>query len=177
MDDVTNDTTTVAKKGLTRRQVAIGAAWTVPVIAVATATPAHAASVQQNPTATVGGTMTASSAGSARTVNYTNGFITYDNAGQTGVSSGNLYLDFTWTTAALVPTYDLAAFQAQGWVLDSPYVSGGTSFSFSHAPIANGATVTVPNVTWSGTVSGRAPGVTARLSSDNDDVFGSVVGV
>jgi hypothetical protein len=162
-------------RGLTRRQIAIGAAWAAPVLALAVASPAAAAS-GGNPSANVGGTMTASSDGPNRTVSYQNGFISYDSQGQP-VTSGNLTLSFDWTTAALVPSYVLEDFQAQGWVVQNAYTSGGTTFSFTHSPVADGDTVTIPGVTWTGVVEDVAPNVTATLISDNPDVFGSTVGV
>src|ERR1700712_790873 len=47
--DIDIESTETPKKGLTRRQVAVGAAWAVPVVALAVGAPAQAASVPYVP--------------------------------------------------------------------------------------------------------------------------------
>ncbi|MGD8168352.1 hypothetical protein ACEXOS_014105 [Herbiconiux sp. P16] len=175
--DVQNSGETVEEtRGLTRRQVALGAAWSVPVIALAAATPAAAASDPITvPTAVVGGTIGSTTAGTTRTVTYSGGYATYNNAGDAGISSGNYELSFSWNKPTLVPSFDLAAFTAQGWVVENAYTPGGVFFSFTHAPVSNGVVVTVPTVVWSG--ESTKPLLTVVLSSDSDDVTGSTVGI
>jgi hypothetical protein len=164
-------------RGLTRRQVAVGAAWAVPVIALAAATPLAAASGDPVtvPTAVVGGAIGSTTAGNVRTVTYSGGYATYDNAGDAGVTSGTYELSFSWNKPALVPSFDLAEFSAQGWVVESAYAPGGNFFSFTHAPVSNGVVVTIPTVTWAGT--STKPLLTVVLSSDSEDVTGSQVGI
>jgi hypothetical protein len=162
-------------RGLTRRQVTAAAAWAAPVIALAVATPLAAASDPITvPKATVTGTIGSTTQGTTRTVTYSGGTVSYNNAGDASITSGNLELTFAWNRPTLVPNFDAAAFAAQGWVVLLAYAPGASVFSFAHAPIANGEATTVPSVLWSGT--STKPTLTVVLSSDSDDVTGSQVG-
>ncbi|MEA9986511.1 MULTISPECIES: hypothetical protein [Subtercola] len=157
------------KRGLSRRQVALGAAWSVPVIALAVASPAQAASVTL-PTAAVGGSIGVVQGATVRTATYSGGYMNYNAAGTT-TTSGNLTLTFAWRTTGswTMSPPDTAGFTAQGWIQSSS--SAGT-LVFTHAPIADGTTVTIPTVKWTGT---NKPQISVSLESDNDNVSGTSV--
>jgi hypothetical protein len=168
-----SDTTfTGDHRGLTRRQVTTAAAWAAPVIALAVATPLAAASDPvESPTAYVSGAINATGTSStARTATYSGGSLNFDSAGISGVDSGNLTLVVSstragWTTSTDIP----AVYQAAGWTLVSASPDG-TVFGFSHAPISNGQSVSMPGVTWSAPVGSAKPIIAISISSDSDDV-------
>ena len=162
--------------GMNRRTLVKAAAWAAPVIAVAAATPLAAASTTfDSPTAYVTGTLTATGTSSvARTAVYSGGALTFNSAGVPGVNSGNILLTFSNSKAASWTIANLAAVQASyiaaGWTAVGTPTQG--FFSFSHAPISNGATVTMPAVTWAAPVGSSKPGIVIGVSSDSDDVSG-----
>ncbi|UFS57878.1 hypothetical protein [Subtercola endophyticus] len=170
--DIDIETTEAPKKGLTRRQVATGAAWAVPVVALAVSTPLAAASVViDSPTAYLTGTISATgTSASPRTATYVNGSMTYNSAGVAGQNSGNLTLTVynnkptIWST-----TISTAAYISAGWAL----VSANTVtqvYIFSHTAVTNGVVVTMPTVTWNAPVGSTKPVLGITLDSDSDDV-------
>ncbi|QWT24870.1 hypothetical protein KPL76_05795 [Subtercola sp. PAMC28395] len=154
------------KSGLTRRQVATGAAWAVPVIALAVGTPLASASVT-SPTATVTGTITGSVGNGVRTVKYSNGGVSYDSAGDpTLPDSGILTIKLAWDNSAYVITYDSVP---SGWVL----VSASSTVSvvqYEHAPISNGASITFPTVTWKALSTSGHVNFSVQVESDNQNI-------
>ncbi|GGF12731.1 hypothetical protein [Subtercola lobariae] len=170
IDIETTEPTT--KKGLTRRQVAVGAAWAAPVVALAVATPFAAASVVfDSPTAYVTGTLTATgTSATARSATYSGGSMTYNSAGVSGQDSGNLTLTVyntkptIWTT-----TISTAAYVSAGWTLVSANITTQT-YVFAHTAVTNGAVVTMPSVVWNAPKGSTKPVLGIDLESDNDDV-------
>jgi hypothetical protein len=145
---------------LTRRQVAVGAAWAAPVVALAVATPLAAASgTPTTPVAAPGSYMALSTSvvaesGSPRVINVNRDgedfarltAIGTPTPAQGTYNSGPLTLTITWGASAVVPTpgdYSMPApTSLNGWVLDSATtfpVTGSTgSVRYVHAPILNG---------------------------------------
>ncbi|NQX14075.1 hypothetical protein HQQ80_20810 [Microbacteriaceae bacterium VKM Ac-2855] len=159
-----------------RRTVASGVAWAVPTVAVAIAAPAAAAStapVFDSPTAYVTGTLTATgTAATPRSALYSGGALSYNSAGTPGQNSGNISLTFynnkpaTWATVL-----DVAAYTAAGWIVVSadPVAQ---RFVFFHPAISNGASVTMPVVSWTAPVGSSKPVLGILVESDSDDVSG-----
>lgn len=172
MTDMKQPLEGLAQASMNRRSVMKAAAWAAPVVAVAAAAPAFAASpVIDSPTAYVTGTLTATgTTTSARTATYSGGQVTFNSAGQP-IDSGTLTLSFTntkVTTWSMSTTDIIALYVAAGWVLVSNNLEA--SIVFSHAPISDGGVVSMPSVAWSAPGSAGKPNVAVRLSSDADDV-------
>lgn len=165
-------TESAPKKGLTRRQVAVGAAWAAPVVALAVATPFAAAStVFDSPTAYVTGTLAATGTSStARSATYSGGSMTYNSAGVSGQDSGNLTLTVYNTKSTIwTTTINTAAYVTAGWTLVSANTTTQT-YVFSHTAVTNGTVVNMPTVVWNAPVGSTKPVLGIELQSDNDDV-------
>ncbi|WP_291055801.1 hypothetical protein [Herbiconiux sp.] len=173
MSEIANINDAESARGLTRRQVTLGAAWSVPVVAIAVATPLAAASVVfDSPTAFVTGTLTATGTNqTARSATYSGGALTYNSAGVPGLNSGNITLSFlnnrtpSWTLSGDIVT----AYQNAGWTLVS---SSAAATVFIHSAINNGQSVTMPSVVWNAPIGSSKPLLTIQVSSDSDDVSG-----
>lgn len=135
MDELRDD---VERSGLSRRTVVAGAAWAVPVIAVAGAAPMAAASPgQANITAGTGGSITAD--GVAGTANGTL-------AGQVNITN---VVNGPWETGPLSMVYSLNAVWATGDITKP----GGGGFT-------QGENITVDGVVWTvASISQDASGV------------------
>ncbi|MCU1481336.1 MAG: hypothetical protein JWQ19_2122 [Subtercola sp.] len=168
--DIDIETTETPKKGLTRRQVATGAAWAVPVVALAVAAPAAAAStVLSSPTAYVTGTLSAGGTGTHRVADYTGGNTTYNSLGFPGLNSGNLTLTISWTNPTKYTiTYDAAGYLSAGWQLLTNTPASGL-IVYTHTPVNNGGTILMPAIHWTSSVK---PNISIDISSDSDDVSG-----
>lgn len=174
---MTTDVKTVdASRGVDRRTIIKAAAWSAPVVAVAATMPLAAASVVfDSPTAYVTGTLTATGTNATvRTAVYSGGAMTYNSAGAPGLNSGAITLTFTNNRSAQFTIANLQsvvnAYVAAGWTVVGTPTQG--VFIFEHAPISNGATVTMPSITWSAPVGSNKPLLTIGVSSDSDDVSG-----
>lgn len=173
MSEIANINDAESARGLTRRQVTLGAAWAVPVVAIAVATPLAAASVVfDSPTAYVTGTLTATGTGSGpRSAVYSGGALTYNSAGVPALNSGGLTITFyntktaSWTLAGDIVT----AYQNAGWMLVQ---STPASTVFIHTAISNGQSVSMPAVTWNAPTGSTKPVLGIQVSSDADDVSG-----
>lgn len=159
--------------GFTRRGVLKTAAWAAPVVAVAVAAPLASASVVfDSPTAFVTGTLTATgSAATTRSASYSGGALSYSSAGTPGVNSGNITLSLSNAKPAFVVDFDAvaAAYVAAGWVLVS---KSNALIVFTHVPISDGGTISMPAVTWTAPVGTSKPAVAIDVESDSDDVSG-----
>ncbi|GAA2249649.1 hypothetical protein N1031_19705 [Herbiconiux moechotypicola] len=146
---VTDSPVTAEKHTLTRRQVAVGAAWAAPVIALAVATPLAAASTGpvSEPAAAISGALNASFAGGVRTVNYSAGAVTYDPDGS-GLTTGNITvaLSLFGDSPNFPLTVDNASWTSLGWTRLSD--RNGTA-RFQHAAISSG-TIPTGTASWSG---------------------------
>ena len=166
-DFPSSEATEAAPRGLTRRQVAVGAAWAAPVIALAAAAPLAAASnVPVNePSTFVSGSITASSSPSARVATYGGGAVTYYNLGSTA-TTGPLTVEISSSTANFAISYDLAAFQSAGWTLVS---SSPQLVIFTGPALSGGSSRTIPTVTFTG-AAGATGTVTVDAYADNPDI-------
>ncbi|NQX35555.1 hypothetical protein [Herbiconiux sp. VKM Ac-2851] len=160
-------------RGLTRRQVTTAAAWAAPVIALAVATPLAAASeVFDSPTAFVSGALAATgTSATQRTATYEGGALNYNSAGVPGLNSGDITISvYNNKTASWTLTTDVVtAYQAAGWVL---VTASPESTVFIHSAISNGATISMPAISWSAPAGSSKPVLGIMVSSDNDDVSG-----
>lgn len=162
-----------ATAGVTRRGVLKTAAWAAPVVAVAVAAPlASASTTFDSPTAFVTGTLTATgSSATSRSAVYSGGALTYTSAGTPGVNSGTITLALENTKPTWTVDFEAvaAAYVAQGWVLVS---KSNALIVFTHIPISDGGTISMPSVTWTAPIGSTKPAVSIDVSSDSDDVTG-----
>lgn len=155
--DIDIETTEAPRKGLTRRQVAVGAAWAVPVVAVAVGAPAQASSIplppHDSPTAFFVGTITAQSSGpdlDHHAFGFKDGSVAYDAAGSTvHATSGLLTLTFAWDTNFAF-TISTTAYADAGWVLSGTNDPSTGKLIFTHAALADQALAPMPTVGWAG---------------------------
>ena len=138
-------------EGFSRRQVATAAAWSLPVVALAVAAPAAAATDPvTGPTATVIGTLGGTILGAQRTVSFTAGTVTFDPR-TSGLSTGNITVLLSLFggepgTNTFPLIVDNSAWAAQGWTRLSDF---GGQARFRHASISSG-TILTGGASWAG---------------------------
>ncbi len=179
MTEIHNETATASS--ISRRSLVKAAAWSAPAVAVAVSVPLAAATTSPpvTPTASVTGSIGATGTNATvRTATYSGGALSYDSAGQPGVDSGNITITIYntkstqgWAIADLAAF--VAAYQAAGWTLVGSATQAATSFT--HAPVSNGSTITMPAVTWTAPVGSGKPVLGISVTSDSDDVSGAGV--
>ncbi|MDR6866525.1 hypothetical protein J2Y69_001118 [Microbacterium resistens] len=162
--------------GISRRTIVTGAAWSVPLIAVAVSVPRAAASDVTSPTALVTGAIQAGVTSSTRYAQYGGGQVTFASAGVAGIDSGRLSVSISNLTSTKFQLITLesvvAEYEAAGWTL---VVATEALIEFTHAPIVDGGTVLTPAIRWEGALDSGKPRVGIAVSSDSDDVIGTII--
>ena len=166
MRSKTPENTSVAPaQGLSRRQLATAAAWSLPVIALAVAAPA--ASASNLPVDQIA--MSASFGVTPTAVTYGIGQIYNQNPSSSSVSTGDVTLTFTIPGSYVFSVADQNAIVALGWTLvDAP--SGGTThgvFTFLHSAVTGSTKITFPQVSFVGTAK-------AKIEVEIDSLIGYI---
>jgi hypothetical protein len=135
-------------RGLTRRQIAVGAAWAAPVIALAVATPAHAASVPpvaQPQLYIADASDVAIVPDTSVTFNTNNTVFTLLNATPTA-NTGTVIFTLTWTSGFVLQNSPVVgAILPGGWTVT---ISDGARVRLTHAALTqSNTTTTAPSFT------------------------------